>query len=217
VVGERKQSAAGVSGDLMPLWSMGHLGRQPSEQAMKNSSIVTVLSLSVAALAGSAGAAVNLVNNGNFQTEDFSGWTQWGDPSLSGANSSEAGFGSGFAYFAPFGVGGISQGISTVVGEQYTFSFDLSMTHGTPSSSNSFFANFGALEVMSYTDRGAFGWTHYSFDVIASDATSQIKFGFYNSPAFMFLDNVSVTATPAPGALALLGAVGLVGARRRRA
>ena len=179
---------------------------------MKNSSIVTVLSLSVAALAGSAGAAVNLVNNGNFQTEDFSGWTQWGDPSFSGVNN---GTGPGVAYFAPFGVGGISQGISTVVGEQYTFSFDLSMTLGTPSSSNSFFANFGALEVMSYTDRGAFGWTHYSFDVTASDATSQIKFGFHNAWGFIYLDNVSVTATPAPGAIALLGVAGLAGRRRR--
>ena len=180
---------------------------------MKKSSNIIVLSLSVAAFAGSAGAAVNLVNNGNFETGDFSGWTQWGDTGFSGVNDPY--FDPGVAFFGPVnGFGGIYQDIATVVGEQYTFSFDLSMLDGTP---NSFFANFGGLEVMSYTNSGGFGWTHYSFDVIASDATSQIKFGFYDYPAFTFLDNVSVTATPAPGALALLGAVGVVGARRRRA
>jgi MYXO-CTERM domain-containing protein len=179
---------------------------------MKNSSIVTVLYLSVAAsltASASAGSPSELVVNGNFETGDFSSWTQWGDMSYSTVD------GLGVAMFGPVGgFGGIYQDIATVVGQQYTFSFDMSMGAGTP---NSFFANFGALEVSSYTDSGAFGWTHYSFDVTASDATSQIKFGFFNPPDFMYLDNVSVTATPAPGALALLGAVGLVGARRRRA
>ena len=159
-----------------------------------------------------ASASAELVVNGNFETGDFSGWTQWGDTGFSGVNDPY--FDPGVAFFGPVnGFGGIYQDIATVVGEQYTFSFDLSMQDGTP---NSFFANFGGLEVMSYTNSGGFGWTHYSFDVIASDATSQIKFGFYDYPAFMFLDNVSVTATPAPGALALLGAAGLVGSRRRR-
>jgi MYXO-CTERM domain-containing protein len=172
--------------------------------------VLVATSLSASA---SAGSPAELVVNGNFETGDFSGWTQWGDTGFSGVNDPY--FDPGVAFFGPVnGFGGIYQDIATVVGEQYTFSFDLSMQDGTP---NSFFANFGGLEVMSYTDSGGFGWTHYSFDVIASDATSQIKFGFYNSPAFMFLDNVSVTATPAPGALALLGAVGVVGARRRRA
>ena len=169
--------------------------------------VAGVVSTLIAASA-SADLSSELVVNGNFETGDFSSWTQWGDTSYSDVNQ-------GVARFGPIvDFGGIYQDIATVVGQQYTFSFDLSMGQGTP---NSFFANFGALEVMSYTDRGAFGWTHYSFDVTASDATSQIKFGFYNGPNFMYLDNVSVTATPAPGALALLGAVGLVGARRRRA
>jgi len=173
-----------------------------------------VLVAGVVSILIAASASAELVVNGNFETGDFSGWTQWGDPSYSGANGVYSPAGPGVAFFGPVGgFGGIYQDIATVVGEQYTFSFDLSMQDGTP---NSFFANFGGLEVMSYTDSGGFGWTHYSFDVIASDATSQIKFGFYNSPAFMFLDNVSVTATPAPGAIALLGAAGLVGSRRRR-
>ena len=58
---------------------------------------------------------------------------------------------------------------------------------------------------------------NYSFTTVATKDQSDLRFGFMSDDGWVYLDNVSVTATPAPGAIALLGAAGLVGARRRRA
>jgi len=87
---------------------------------MKNSSIITVLSLSVAAFAGSASA--NLVTNGDFSTGTFAGWTSWGDPTNEFVTSNIAAFGMNYTGSADAS-GGIYQDLATVAGEEYTISF----------------------------------------------------------------------------------------------
>ena len=69
--------------------------------------------------------------------------------------------------------------------------------------------------------RPAFPYTFYSFsNIIATSSSSALSFSFYNPPSWWDLDDVSVTAhvVPEPGTLGLiaLGALGLVGAVRKR-
>ena len=73
--------------------------------------------------------------------------------------------------------------------------------------------NGGATFNLFYVDGAAAGTAVGELDLIGSvnsgTATQGGTVGYY--------DNINVTSTPAPGALALLGVAGLAGARRRRA
>jgi len=110
----------------------------------------------------------------------------------------------------------------------YTFSFDLSMTGDL--TSTFFEVDFGiangtyAAYVLNYTTAGT-----YTVDLSAVPSNSEFLGAFdftaitditISIQANNLLSSATVsnfTYTPAPGALALLGAAGLAGARRRRA
>lgn len=67
--------------------------------------------------------------------------------------------------------------------------------------------------------RRSFPYTLYTFNVVATSSSSLLQFGFYNPPSSEWdLDDVSVNEVPEPGTLGLvvLGALGLVGAFRKR-
>ena len=185
---------------------------------MKNSSIVTVLSLSVAAFAGSAGAAVNLVTNGDFSTRTFAGWTSWGNSTNQSVYAWEptgAKFGLNYTGSADAS-GGIYQILSTVVGQEYKISFAISSDFTGRYNVTAQFNNEMLLNLKSDVYSNIAPQT-YSFTTVATKVQSDLRFGFMSSDGWVYLDNVSVTATPAPGAIALLGVAGLVTGRRRRA
>ena len=167
----------------------------------------------------------SLVQNGGFDTGDFSGWTQFGDTTFSGVcsvSTCPGGFspyaGTYSAYFGPVGdTGGISQDISTVPGTMYTLTFFLANpVGGTP---NYFEVDFGVgttAVAFHLTDSPAFGWTPYSFVYTASGPSTPLVFTFRNDAAYWFLDDGAVTtpsqppgSTPEPGTLALF-ATGIV-------
>ena len=184
---------------------------------MKNSSIVTVLSLSVAAFAGSASAAVNLVTNGDFSTRTFAGWTSWGNSTNQSVYAWEptgANFGLNYTGSADAS-GGIYQILSTVVGQEYTISFAISSDF---TGRYNVTAQFNNEMLLNLKDSGVYSniAPHtYSFTTVATKGQSDLRFGFMSTDGWVYLDNVSVTATPAPGAIALLGVAGLTGRRRR--
>lgn len=76
-----------------------------------------------------------------------------------------------------------------------------------------FSTNGGASYTLFFVDGAAAGTAVAELDLIGSvnsgTAAQGSTVGYY--------DNINVTSTPAPGALALLGVAGLAGARRRRA
>ena len=83
-------------------------------------------------MAGSA-QALNIVNNGSFETGDFTGWTQTGNTGFAGVTSGGAPNGTFFAFFGPIGAdGGILQTLSTVAGNKYVISFSFSTDGGRP-------------------------------------------------------------------------------------
>jgi len=187
---------------------------------MKLRTLLAVAS-SILSLTLAQSARANSVTNGDFETGDFTGWTQFGNTGFTGVVAGD-GFGPSFgAAFGPIGsTGGISQSIVTTPSQLYYVQFYLRNDGGTP---NSFQVDFGANTMMSVTNLGASSWTIYGNTFAATGASTLLSFTFQQDPAYYHLDNVSVTAVGGnnvPDATSTLGLVfaslvGMVGLRRR--
>jgi hypothetical protein len=144
------------------------------------------------ASATGAGPGINLVANGGFETRDFTGWTNSGNPGFTGVSSGGHG-GSFSAYFGPIGSDGLlSQNISTTAGQHYTLDFWLSNGGGP---ANDFSVSWNGTPLLSYLNVGPQGYTEHTFDVVATAASTPLQFAFRQDPSFWHLDDISVTST----------------------
>jgi len=166
--------------------------------------------------------AVELVDNGGFETGTFSSWTVSGNTGFTGVSTTNPHTGNYAAFLGPVGsTGTISQMINTIAGHIYTVSFWLMNSGGTP---NSFSATFdGHPAQVTLVDNGAFSYQSYSF-LASGSAPSLLSFTFQQDPSFWYLDDISVQGDrgfvpePATWAMMLLGfgGIGLAMRRRRR-
>jgi hypothetical protein len=190
------------------------------------SRLLSALAGAALCLIASQASSTELVTNGGFESGDFSGWTLivTGDPSFVAVDTVAPNSGNYGAYFGSPST--LSQTINqTVSGQTYTVSFWLQVESdpnglATP---NSFSANFGGSTLLSFQNSPAIGYTFYTFDVTAPQNNALLAFALSDVPAFLDLDDVSVTpltaAVPEPStwAMMILGfcGVGFMAYRRR--
>ena len=131
--------------------------------------------------------------NGGFELNSFAGWSQFGDTGFTGTVGPFLGIspaeGQFQADFGPVGPGGIMQTISAHAGDTVTIGF----WYAALSDTNSFDANFGGQDLVSFTnDTAHTTYTQVSFTVTAPTDSPVLMFTFTNPDEWDFLDGVTV-------------------------
>ncbi len=189
---------------------------------MRLKTLMVVAALVVFTSLGASAAFAQLVNNGSFETGDFTGWNQSGlEEVVTGPFSAYSGAQQGDWYSVWGNIGGdgfISQTISDTAGQPYNFSFWFASVGDSPSD---FSAQWNGNTLFSCTDcNTGVNYTQFSF-MVTGTGSDTITFNGRDDPSWMALDNISVTpagTTPEPSSFLLLGSgvLAIGGAIRRK-
>lgn len=144
----------------------------------------------------------SLVQNGGFETGDFSFWTLMGSPDNSIDDGAVITPDSG-AYAAALGQSGslgyLYQSLPTLPGQAYLLSLWLdnprASSRGKP---NTFLVQWNGNTIYNSTNLGVLSWTNLQFVVKVASSSNILQFVFRNDPYYFGLDNVSVVPIPAP-------------------
>lgn len=189
--------------------------------------LATVATLALAASFAQA-SSVNLVVNGSFEAPVLPNTPSWqildGIPGWTASNAGveirrqDTGLAQDGMQFAELDTtqnSWIKQVVDTVVGQEYTLSFWYSPRINRPNPEDNridAFVNGGLVASLAGTTGNLHNWQQTLFTFIADSTSTTLKFAAAG-PSNSFggsLDNVSLTATPLPGA-ALLFATALAG------
>lgn len=152
---------------------------------------------------------VPLLQNGGFESGDFSGWTAGGNFGFCTVNTNYANAGFYGGQFGPVGsLGYLSQNVRTVPGQTYLIGFTLD--NPMLMSSAEFSVAWNGMPLMDVTNLGLIGWLNFEFIVPASGTNSTLQFGFRDDPAYLGLDGVFVAPIPQPSFQSITKTGGLI-------
>jgi hypothetical protein len=136
-----------------------------------------------------------LVQNGGFETGDFTGWTQSGDTEYTSVVKGNASYVHSGTHGAEMGPstspGYLAETLPTLAGHTYKLSLWLRNPSGMLS--NWFQVQWNGSVEFEATNFPGKAWTNLVFLVTATNSSSALQLGFQNDPAFWGLDDVSLT------------------------
>jgi hypothetical protein len=165
--------------------------------------------LVVAALLGAATAArADVIQNGGFETGDFTGWSAAGDMDVTNATQFGLSAYQGQYYAQAFnGADILDQTVTDTANQQLTLTFYVANVNIT-GSVGTFFAYWNNQLLAQIITSQTFGWTEYSYTVMATGSDTLTFLTSQSLPgSFWAIDGVTgiPQSVPEPGTLALVG------------
>ena len=144
----------------------------------------------------------SLVNNGDFETGNFSGWEV--DAASTHVTTSKT-FVHGGTHGAQLGQtnspGWLSQMLPTVAGQNYRLSLWFKNPQKTGGMTNEFIVRWEGSNIFDRVDMPLTGWSNLQFTVTATQSNSVLQIGGRDDPSYLALDDVSLKPIAMPAAL----------------
>ena len=140
----------------------------------------------------------NIVLNGGFEASDFTAWNQSGNVNdTTVASSPGVHSGTYTAALGPSGaLGYLAQALPTTPGQVYLLSLWLDSPDGR--GPNEFLVSWDGRTLFDQLDIGPIGWTNLQYLVRGTSAGALLQIGFRDDPAYLYLDDISLTPLAAP-------------------
>jgi hypothetical protein len=137
-----------------------------------------------------------IIVNGDFETGDFTGWTEFGDIQFNGVWNGEPHGGVYSGYFGPLATGGIRQHLTAAAGDRLIVKFWLVSELGDIP--NSCLVTLDGQTVASVTDFTSLTYQQFTATITVTQASPELVFTFSDPPDYLDLDDVEVTLDNGP-------------------
>ena len=143
-----------------------------------------------------------LVQNGGFETGNFSSWTLNANSAYNVVTTSSSLVHSG-SYGAALGqygsLGYLYQTLTTSSGQNYLLSLWLDNPNNSYGATpNQFLVQWNGTTIFSQTNMPFTTWTNLQFIVTATGSSTVLQLGFRDDPYYLGLDDISVAPIPVP-------------------